>query len=77
MLTSADYYYLIWFFSHFAHFFYSIGFYYQIASIVTHFINAQVVMKIRIQAHNHTIQKAYRSNICNFTFYCIIDKVPI
>ena len=58
-------------------FFYSIGVYYQIASIVTHFINAQVVMKIRIQAHNHTIQKAYRSNICNFTFYCIIEKVPI
>jgi len=77
LLISAEYFYIIWFFGHFAHLFYSIGFYCQIASIVTHFINAQVVMKIHIQAHNHTIQKAYRSNIRNFTFHCIIEIVPI
>jgi len=64
-------------FSHFAHFFYSISFFCQIASIVTHLIYAQVVMKIHIQAHNHTIQKAYRSNIRTFPFHCIIEIVPI
>jgi len=58
-------------------FFYSIGFYYQIASIVAHFINAQVVMKIHIQAQNHTIQKAFRSNIRTLPFHCIIEIVTI
>ena len=68
---------MIWFFGHFAHHFYSIGFYCQIASIVTHLINAQVVMKIHIQAHNHSIQKAYRSNVRTLPFHCIIEIITI
>ena len=72
MLTSADYFYIIWFFSHFVHFFYSTGFYCHIVSIITHLIDAQVVIKIHIQAHNNTIQKVLDQTSALYSFIVLL-----